>query len=238
MRAIPFENIDPLLGIVPKLSLEAVAAKLIERGRGGYCFEHNALFGEALRALGYQTCAHLARVRNGAGQGGARTHHTFTVSAEGDTWLCDTGFGGHASLHPLRLSQSGPQETPNGTFRVRLDQAETLVERQGNDKWIPLYGFDGLAVREIDLEAANFLCARWEGAPFSTNLMVAFHSREGRVALFNRALTLGQPPDAVKSQLGSCRELDDVLRGRCGLNITTDVIDRIWARVEHIPPGS
>ena len=39
--------------------------------------------------------------RNGANRGGARSHQAFTVAAEGELWLCDTGFGGHGSLQPL-----------------------------------------------------------------------------------------------------------------------------------------
>lgn len=39
VRAIPFENIDPVLGWTPDLNLVAVADKLLTRRRGGYCYE-------------------------------------------------------------------------------------------------------------------------------------------------------------------------------------------------------
>ena len=39
-RSIPFENLDPLLGIpVADLSAAALADKLVSRRRGGYCHE-------------------------------------------------------------------------------------------------------------------------------------------------------------------------------------------------------
>lgn len=45
-RTIPFENLDPLLGVpVDDLSPQALADKLVLRRRGGYCFEHNGLMG-------------------------------------------------------------------------------------------------------------------------------------------------------------------------------------------------
>ncbi|WP_162627852.1 arylamine N-acetyltransferase family protein, partial [Mycolicibacterium setense] len=53
-RSIPFENLDPLLGVpVSDLSAQALGDKLITRRRGGYCYEHNGLLGYALDELGY-----------------------------------------------------------------------------------------------------------------------------------------------------------------------------------------
>jgi arylamine N-acetyltransferase len=51
-RAIPFENLDPLMGIpVADLSAAALTDKLVQRRRGGYCYEHNGLMGYVLDDL-------------------------------------------------------------------------------------------------------------------------------------------------------------------------------------------
>ena len=60
--AIPFENIDPLLGRGVRLDTGSLVAKLVDAGRGGYCFEHNTLLLHALRALGFQVEGLAARV--------------------------------------------------------------------------------------------------------------------------------------------------------------------------------
>ena len=53
-RSIPFENLDPLLGIpVADLSAAALTDKLVHRRRGGYCYEHNGLMGYVLEELGF-----------------------------------------------------------------------------------------------------------------------------------------------------------------------------------------
>src|SRR6478752_9994675 len=53
-RSIPFENLDPLLGIpVADLSAAALSEKLVHRRRGGYCYEHNGLMGYVLDELGF-----------------------------------------------------------------------------------------------------------------------------------------------------------------------------------------
>lgn len=237
MRAIPFENIDPLLGRVPSLDPKSLSEKLVARARGGYCFEHNGLFGSALEALGYAPRTLLARVRNGASQGGARTHQAFEVVAEGARWLADTGFGGHGALHPVSLDEPGVQALPNGAYRVVRDEAmgETVLERRAGADWISLYGFDRLPAREIDIEAANFLCARWEGAPFAANLMLALHGANGRRAMFNRALTLGMPPDTETRVIDSREAFAQVLRDEFRLDLTGDEIAAIWDKIESAP---
>src|SRR5215471_13291605 len=62
MAAIPFENLDVLLGRRVRLDLEGLQAKLIQARRGGYCFEHVTLFAAVLEKLGYALLRHSARV--------------------------------------------------------------------------------------------------------------------------------------------------------------------------------
>ena len=53
-RAIPFENLNPLLRRPVRLDLEALQEKLVRGVRGGWCFEQNLVFRHALQALGFQ----------------------------------------------------------------------------------------------------------------------------------------------------------------------------------------
>src|SRR4030095_4033283 len=50
-HAIAYESIDIMLGRPPVLEIGALQAKMIEGGRGGYCFEQNMLFRAGLRSL-------------------------------------------------------------------------------------------------------------------------------------------------------------------------------------------
>ena len=52
-RAIPFENLDTLLGKPVRLDLQSLERKLVQGRRGGYCFEQNLLFKHVLHALGF-----------------------------------------------------------------------------------------------------------------------------------------------------------------------------------------
>src|SRR5246127_5774764 len=99
-QAIPFENLDPLLGVpIDDLSPEALTDKLVRRRRGGYCYEHNGLMGYVLAEVGF-------RVRRLAGRViwmlppdaplPAQTHTVLAVTFPGSqgSYLVDVGFGG------------------------------------------------------------------------------------------------------------------------------------------------
>jgi N-hydroxyarylamine O-acetyltransferase len=66
VAAIPFENLDVLLRRPIRLDGAALEAKLVRSRRGGYCFEQNELFAQALLAEGFAVARLAARVRYGS----------------------------------------------------------------------------------------------------------------------------------------------------------------------------
>ncbi len=85
-QSIPFENLDPLLGIpVADLSAPALTDKLVHRRRGGYCYEHNGLMGYVLEELGFGVERLAGRVvwMNPGGPLPAQTHHVLSVTVPG-----------------------------------------------------------------------------------------------------------------------------------------------------------
>ena len=61
LAAIPFENLDIMLGRGVQLDLDSIQAKLVRARRGGYCYEHGQLFGAVLERLGFGVERLLAR---------------------------------------------------------------------------------------------------------------------------------------------------------------------------------
>src|SRR5262245_29294384 len=84
-QRIPFENLDSFLGRPVHLDLPSLVLKLIHERRGGYCFEHNLLFGHVLRALGFRVTDLAARVLWNRPQGAVtpRGHMLLLVEVEG-----------------------------------------------------------------------------------------------------------------------------------------------------------
>jgi N-hydroxyarylamine O-acetyltransferase len=236
MDAIAFEDLDPLLGIVPDVSLAGVFRKVIDSKRGGYCFELNTLFGAALSAFGFSATRVMARVRNGAPQGAQRSHLAWIVTVDGEEWLADTGFGGAGASVPLRIASRDPQEAPTGRYRFVEDAAgdELVLERETADGWYSLYGFDRVPVRDADIEAANFVTARWEKAPFPSNLMLSRHRDDGRVSLLNTALRIETAKSVTKSVIASQAELKTVMCEEFMLPCDDEMAAVIWQRLHAL----
>src|SRR5678816_4121784 len=118
--AIPFENIDVLLGRGARLDIGAIIDKLVRRRRGGYCFEHNTLLRHALEAVGFKVAGLAARVlwNRPEGDPTARTHMLLRVMLPEGDFLADVGFGGLTLTAPLRAEIGLEQTTPHEPHRL------------------------------------------------------------------------------------------------------------------------
>ncbi|MGF1627728.1 MAG: arylamine N-acetyltransferase, partial [Alphaproteobacteria bacterium] len=119
-QAIPFENLDPFLGRPVHLESAPLYGKLLAGGRGGYCFEQNRLFADALEGLGFAVTGLAARVLwNGPEDAVTpRSHMLLRVDFGDDVWIADVGFGAMTLTAPLRLVRDQVQETPHEPFRL------------------------------------------------------------------------------------------------------------------------
>ena len=58
---VPYENLDIIRGIPLSLDPDDLYDKVVTRGKGGFCFELNGIFGWLLRRLGYEVTDVAAR---------------------------------------------------------------------------------------------------------------------------------------------------------------------------------
>ena len=189
--AIPFENLDILLGRAIELEVEPLQAKLVHARRGGYCFEQNTLFQAVLEALGFRVTALAARVRAGATGVRARTHMLLEVDLPEGAFAADVGFGGDGLVHPIALAEGG--ETWVGVLghRLRREGASWWV-LEGNEGagWSDLYAFTLEPHHPIDFVMANHFTSTWPRSSFVTNLTAQRSWPEKRVILRNRELVV------------------------------------------------
>ena len=131
--AIPFENLDVILGRGIRIDSDSVFAKLVTARRGGYCFEQNRLFQDALQAIGFETRPLLGRVWLGAEHVPPRTHSLSLVTIDGVEWIADTGFGG-SYAPPMPLADGEEVDAPDGArFRLSRDPVYGwMLERDGH----------------------------------------------------------------------------------------------------------
>lgn len=186
--AIPFENLDVLLGRPIPLDLASLEAKLVAARRGGYCFEQNTLFAGVLEALGFVLTRLAARVRQGATAVRPRTHMLLRVDLPEGPFLADVGFGGDGPLHPLPLV-SGRESWLGGTgHRLRREAEAWVLEGTVEGIWTDLYVFTLEPQHPADYEMANYYTSTHPQSAFRLKLTAQRSWPEARIALRNREL--------------------------------------------------
>jgi N-hydroxyarylamine O-acetyltransferase len=163
--AIPFENLDILLGRPIRLDLGSLQAKLVAGGRGGYCFEQNALFATALEQLGFSVTRLAARVRFRTDRVLPRTHMTLLVEVGGARVLADVGFGADGLLLPVPLDGAEACQYA-WTYRVVLDHGARVLQTARDRGWEDLYAFTEEPQLPVDYEIANHYTSTYPASRF------------------------------------------------------------------------
>jgi len=239
-QAIPFENLDPLLKRPVNLDLGSLQAKLVQGGRGGYCFEHNLLFGNVLRALGFKVQDGTARVRWSVPMGvhTPRVHAVLFVEEEGERYLADVGFGGNVLTAPLKLNSRAEQQTPHEPFRLTEDgEGRLLEEAKINGVWTPLYAFDFSETHPSDYEMGNWFTSAHPGSIFVNGLVGARCEPGKRYALRDNQLAVHSLNGGTeKKTLQSAAELRDALTDLFKLRLDRlDGLDPVLAKLAARP---
>lgn len=189
MFTFPFSNVEVLLGDHPGVKPATVGTQLVERRRGGYCFEHSQLFAAALETLGFSVRRALGRVRALASP---RTHMTVLVDVDGVRYLCDPGFG---------FSVTGPIPLVEGAVRDEGDR-EFSIGRIEDEGW-PLWAFqrdgemehmlDESTVHAADVSMGHLKTSTDPESVFLKHLMVMKHTPEGHVTVTETGMTVRVP---------------------------------------------
>ena len=228
--AIPFEAVDVLLGRPVNLDPGALQAKLIDGGRGGYCFEQNGLLKRVLDALGFEVEGLIGRVLwmlPQSAQPMPLTHMVLRVTIEGERWLADVGFGSCVAGAPLRFDALGAeQSTRHEAYRLTRQGAWSLLEAQIADAWHPVYLLSPEPALDIDYVAANWYTSAHPESGFRRELRVAVTAPERRITLMNNRLTVRHSGGSMERTFLSEREIADALVATFGLRLDADSATR------------
>jgi len=237
--AIPFENLNALLRRPVPLDIASLQQKMLQDGRGGWCFEHNVLLGTALRAIGFDVTGLGARVLWGvpAGVATARSHMVLRVELNGQTLIVDAGFGGLTLTAPLRLTADVEQQTPHETFRlVAAEHGYFVLEARIGGEWRPMYRFDRQPQVLADYEVSSwFLCTN-PRSHFLTTLVAARAQPDRRYTLRNTDFATHFAGGYTERRaLTSAAELRETLERTFGINVPADAeVDAVLARISEI----
>jgi arylamine N-acetyltransferase len=227
-RSIPFENLDPLLGMpVYDLSLAALTDKLVHRRRGGYCYEHNGLMRYVLSELGFGVDALAGRVvwmsPNGLdGPPPAQTHNVLSVSVPGvdGRMLVDVGFGGQTLSSPIRLEADVVQDTRHEPYRLREHGKGYVLEAQVRANWESLYVFATDPRPLIDLQVGSWYVSTYPESGFVVGLSAALVTDEARYNLRGRNFAIHRRGHTERIRFDSAAQVLEALTDRFGIDLT------------------
>jgi len=220
LLAVPFENLDIALGRKIAMDGDAFVRKVVERRRGGFCYELNGAFAALLRALGFQVTLLSARVAGEKGRESPEFDHLCLRVELEESWLADVGFG-ELFLEPLRLHSNVEQTDPAGIFKiVQRDPRFRLEKAQPDGTWKRQYSF---TLQPRRLEDFAGMCHYHQTSPdshFVKNRICSLATGEGRITLSGMTFIVTKNGVRTETEITSERERCDVLRDRFGIAVT------------------
>ncbi len=180
-------------GRPPALDTAALFTKLVEEGRGGFCFELNMMFEKLLLALGYDARACLCRSVRGRETPAGINHRAELVFCAGELLFADVGFGGPMCARALPVRDGA--ELDDGSYRFscrRLDETWWAVERLTKGAG-DLFGDDCAPRRQTELLLCTAAVCDWDfdllscalsqpGSLFRDHLLVNLRTPDGYIA--------------------------------------------------------
>ena len=218
LLAVPFENLSIHAGRPIVLEDEALFTKIVERRRGGFCYEANGLFAALLRALGFDVQMLSAEVANAEGSFGPAFDHMALLVALEERRLVDVGFG-DSFLEPLRLDERGEQVQGRRAYRITQDGAQLiLMQRDEGVEWKPQYRF---TLRPYGYDDYAEMCRYHQTSPqshFTRSRICSLATVDGRVTLSGmRLITTSRKAGRKERTLASEQEYEAILREHFGI---------------------
>jgi len=233
LRSVPFENLSIHAGEPIVLNDEALFTKIVEKKRGGFCYEVNGLFAALLRALGFEVTMLAAGVAKSPRSNGETPlivgdltendfgpifdHMTLMVNLT-ERWLADVGFG-DSFLEPLLLDARDEQLQNDRLFKIaELGDDLVLLRRNPREEWTAQYRFNLQPHEYVDYDE---MCRYHQTSPnshFTRAPLCSLPIADGRITLSDtRLITTSDSTHSRNEQSLNDEQYQEVLREKFGI---------------------
>jgi len=228
--SVPFENVDVQFGQPLTTAPEAAYDKIVNNGRGGWCYEQNGLFGWALAEIGFKVTRLAATVhRLERGEIATANHLCLRVNipGSGTDYIADVGFGG-SMLAPIELDVGEHWHAP---FRLGLQQLDDGYWRFWEDGGDGIFSFDFLA-EAADESALSTRCDFLQTDPrssFVQNLVAQLRLEDCHKTLRGRVFSTVSRDGKHAETLNSARDVVATLADHFQLEVPG--VESLWPRI-------
>ena len=177
---IPYENIDYLNLGKKEITLERIFSQVVEKNRGGICYDLNALLSEVLNTLGYEAYPVMAdHYRTHMEHTDYRHSALIVRDCEGTVWLSDVGDSFSGALQPLILAEDIVQHPGNEAYLLKKrEDGSWMLYVQLKNEWVANYAF---FEQPATLEELTYfkLVAMDPGIPFTHDELFHLRTEDG-----------------------------------------------------------
>ena len=199
VTTVPFETLaitgDPFGerdGAGVSLDPTVLYEKIVERERGGFCYELNGLFGWLLAELGFDVEVRAAMVVGDDGAGPPANHRTHVVSLD-RRYVVDVGLGIPTMRQPLPLDGSVREDEASVAWRVvesdRPDVDYATQYRESEGEWTIRYVFRDVPRERCFFESTCEYLATAPESSFTGDPVVTIATERGHTKLTPGSLT-------------------------------------------------
>jgi N-hydroxyarylamine O-acetyltransferase len=233
LLTIPFENLDVQLRCPVDLDIQRIYAKIVEGGRGGWCYEMNGLLEWALRETGFDVMRLAGGVLRAAHGDGAFGNHLLLCVQLDQPWIADVGFGDGffepVPLHDHTFEQRG------FSYQLRqMDDCWRLYNQKSGAA--ESYDFRMAPANENRLAEHSTKLSTVAESPFVANLVCQKFVPHGYDIQAGRVAKQVTPQGKREWLIDSADQLLETLSDRFGLDVpeVAGLWDAMVARHEEV----
>jgi N-hydroxyarylamine O-acetyltransferase len=218
MLSVPFENLDIHFGRPIVLGEDKIIHKIVERRRGGFCYELNGAFCALLRALAFEVSMLSAEVARPDGSFDPPFDHMALLVELDEPWLADVGFG-DSFREPLRLTDREQQQQGGDAYRLNEDGEYLILERREAGVWNSQYRFTLQPYRLKDFAG---MCHHHQTSPESTftqRRTCTLATPDGRITVTGMRLITTIRGEKQERELAGDHEWRAALREHFGIEL-------------------
>ncbi|BDD12587.1 acetyltransferase (plasmid) [Fulvitalea axinellae] len=217
---VPFENLDIHYNNPIDLDREKFYHKIVERKRGGFCYELNGLFCDLLREIGFDSKMISARVYDNGKEDFGREfdHMAIIVTIDQILYLVDVGFG-EFTFYPLKIEINTIQSDPRGNFVIEEYESDYYkVSKEENGAKSIEYIF---TLKERDLCEFEGMCIYHQtssNSHFTEKKIISKPTEKGRITISGNTLKITEGAIVKTNKEFSSGEYNHVLLNWFGID--------------------
>ncbi len=202
------------------LDSDALYDKIVNRRRGGFCYELNGLFAELLEAVGYIVTRISAKVFSGETEefGPEFDHLTLLVHLD-KKYLVDVGFGDAIRL-PLAMP-NGDAEDVEGRFRIVRNWHgidDYMYEKMENGVWWPKYRFSTMPREMSEFQPMCDFHQFSKESHFAKQPICSQGTEMGRISLIPSRFIVTENGDSQLHEVSDSNDFDRKLKQHFDIN--------------------